>query len=696
MSAKHSAAAKRIGELRRAIDEANHRYYVLSRPTIADAEWDAWMRELERLEAEHPELVTADSPTQRVGAPVVGLKKIVRAVPMLSLENAFDEDEIRAWDEQLRNYLGNAAAGLVYSAEPKFDGVSLEVTYEDGVLTRASTRGDGTTGEDVTHNAKTIRALPLKLHGSPDSPDSPGSPGSPGSPNSTDQPVPRLLEVRGEAIIAKQEFRELNAELVDAGVEPFANPRNLTSGTLKQLDPAQAKRRPMRMFCYGLGRTEGFEPNSQRELLDRFVELGLPTSRAMTTFGDLEAMLAAYRDLHRRRDELPFEIDGMVIKVDAFALRERLGTRSRSPRWALACKFPAQQATTTVNDILIQVGRTGTLTPVAALAPVQVGGVTVSRATLHNADQIAKLDVRKGDTVFIERAGDVIPRVVSVVKEKRPHDAQPFAMPTACPTCGTAVVKVDDEVAVRCPNERCPDRVLGQVELFVSRGGANIDGLGPKLVAQLVERGLVSDLADLYRLRVEDVMTLERMGEKSAAKLIAGIDAARRVPLGRFLFGLGIVHVGETVAEALAERFGSLDALKSATQAEVMAEKGIGEEVARSVASWFADPKNREILDRMEELGVRTSYEARQAVRTSGPFVNKTVLFTGTLASQTRPEAEEKVKERGGRILKAVSKNLDLLVAGADAGSKLKKAQELGLRIVDEEEFLKLLKASDS
>ncbi|MBK6940589.1 MAG: NAD-dependent DNA ligase LigA [Planctomycetes bacterium] len=675
MSAKKSAAAQRIVELRRAIDEANHRYYVLSRPTISDAEWDALLRELERLESEHPELVTADSPTQRVGAPVSGLKKVVRDVPMLSLENAFDEDEIRAWDEQLRNYLGNAATGIVYSAEPKFDGVSLEVTYEDGALTRASTRGDGTTGEDVTHNAKTIRALPLKLQG---------------------EAIPRLLEVRGEAIIAKREFRQLNDELVEAGEEPFANPRNLTSGTLKQLDPAQAKRRPMRMFCYGLGRTEGFEPTSQREVLDRLVEFGLPTPRDMTTFGDLDAMLAAYRDLHRRRNELPFEIDGMVIKVDSFSLRERLGTRSRSPRWALACKFPAQQATTTVEDILIQVGRTGTLTPVAALAPCQVGGVTVSRATLHNADQIAKLDVRVGDTVFIERAGDVIPRVVSVVKEKRPAGTRAFVMPDVCPTCKTAVVKAEDEVAVRCPNPCCPDRVLRQVELFVSRGGANIDGLGPKLVEQLVQRGLVTDLADLYRLNVEDVLDLERMGEKSAAKLIAGIAAAREVQLPRFLFGLGIVHVGETVAQALAERFESLAALRSATAEELMAEKGIGEEVARSVASWFAEPKNQDLLDRMEALGVRTSYEARRVARTSGPFVNKTVLFTGTLASQTRPEAEEKVKERGGRILKAVSKNLDLLIAGDEAGSKLKKAQELGLRVVDEAEFLQMLKESDA
>ncbi|MBL8765873.1 MAG: NAD-dependent DNA ligase LigA [Planctomycetes bacterium] len=676
MSEKSGAAA-RIAKLRQAIDDANHRYYVLSRPTVSDAQWDTWMRELQQLEADHPELVTPESPTQRVGAPVVGLKKVVRDVPMLSLENAFDEDEIRAWGEQLTNFLGDAASGLVFSAEPKFDGVSLEVTYEDGLLTRASTRGDGITGEDVTHNAKTIRGLPLKLakpHG---------------------RSWPKLLEVRGEVLIAKQEFRQLNQELLDAGDEPFANPRNLTSGTLKQLDPKQAKRRPMRMFCYGLGRADGLDVTTQRELLDRFVELGLPTPAGMTTFGDLDAMLAAYRELHAKRDTLPFEIDGMVIKVDTFALRERLGTRSRSPRWALACKFPAQQATTTVEDILIQVGRTGTLTPVAALAPVQVGGVTVSRATLHNADQIAKLDVRKGDTVFIERAGDVIPRVVSVVKEKRPHGTHPFRMPERCPTCGTAVVKAEDEVAVRCPNVGCPDRVLRQVELFVSRGGADIDGFGPKLVQQLVERGLVKDLADIYRLTVDDVTELDRMGDKSAAKLIAGIDAARTVPLSRFLFGLGIVHVGETVAEALAERFESLAALRAATQDDLMAEKGIGEEVARSVASWFAEPKNRELLDRMEAHGVRTTTIAKKPARTTGPFANKTVLFTGTLTGQTRQEAEEKVKERGGRILKAVSKNLDLLVVGEDAGSKLKKAQELGIRVVDEAEFLQMLKASD-
>lgn len=658
--------AARARALRDAIRGHDYRYYVLARPTVSDAEYDRLMRELRDLERAHPELVTADSPTQRVGETVASLDKVPHSEPMLSLDNAFSEDEIREWEESLRNYLRAEALATEFAGEPKLDGVSLEVVYRDGVFAQASTRGDGWVGEDVTHSVRTIASLPLAL--------------------SAPRP-PALLELRGEAVMEKATFEELNRALLERGEEPFANPRNLTAGTLKQLDPKLAAARPLQVFFYGLGRTEGFRPRTQRALLDDLEEFGLPTNRRWTVFGDLEAMIAAYRDLERRRNELPVELDGLVVKVDDLALRERLGTRSRSPRWAVAVKFKAQQATTRVRDILVQVGRLGTLTPVAALEPVEVGGVTVSRATLHNAAQVQKLDVRVGDTVFIERAGDVIPRVVSVVKEDRRGGEAEFRMPESCPECGTAAVRGEDAVAWRCPNLDCPARLAARLEHFVSRKALDIDGFGSKLVEQLVERGLAKGLADVFRLRAEDLLPLERMGEKSVAALISAIDGARAPPLFRLLFGLGIPHVGETVAEVLAEHFGSLDALAAATSEQLLAVKGIGPEVAESIAAWFQAPAHAALIAELASLGVRPVAAARPAAPASGPFVGKNVLFTGTLKSLTRAEAEARVKALGGRILKSVSKNLDLLVAGEDPGSKLKKAAELGIRVLDEDAF---------
>ncbi len=659
--------ARRVEKLREEIRQHNHHYYVLARPAISDAEYDRLLRELQRLEAEHPDLVTPDSPTQRVGAPVSALAKVEHAEPMLSLENAFNETEVREWEESLRNYLKVESLDTDFAGEPKLDGVSVEVVYENGVLARASTRGDGWVGEDITHNVRAIQSVPLRLAGGR---------------------VPALLEVRGEAIMRKDAFQRLNRDLLEQGEEPFANPRNLAAGTLKQLDPAVAKERPLDIYFYGTGRSAGIEARTQRELLAWLGELGLRTNVEMTAFGGLDAMLAAYAGLEQRRNDLPVEIDGMVIKVDNLALRERLGTRARSPRWAVAVKFPAQQATTRVQDIVVQVGRLGTLTPVALLEPVEVGGVTVQRATLHNAEQIRKLDVRVGDRVFIERAGDVIPKVVAVVKESRRGGERPFTPPERCPACDTRVEQDEDAVALRCPNPRCPARVVAQVEHFVSRGGLDVEGIGPKLIEQLVARGLVEGVADLFCLDAASLIALERMGEKSAANLLAALERARQPALDRLLFALGIAGVGQTVAEVLAAHFSTLERLGAASAEELEAVKGIGPEAASQVRAWFAQEENQALLRDLAALGLRPRTAPASAGAKGGEFAGRTVLFTGTLAGLTRAEAEARVKEQGGRILKAVSRNLDLLVVGEDPGSKLKKARELGVRIMTEAEFL--------
>lgn len=665
------AVMKRAAALRVELAEHNHRYYVQGRPSIADAEWDGLFRELQRLEDAHPGLVTPDSPTQRVGAPVSGVQKVRHSQPMLSLQNAFDADELREWEVSLRGHLKTASLDATFSAEPKLDGVSVEVIYEHGVLVQASTRGDGVVGEDITHNVRAIRTVPLRLRG--------------------DAP-PARLEARGEAVMTRADFERLNTALLARGEEPYANPRNLTSGTLKQLDPALSKERPLRVIFYGIGQAEGLTVGTQRGLLEALEALGLKTGLDLATFGDIEEMAAAYDALSARRADLPFDIDGMVVKVDDLALRERLGFRSRSPRWAVALKFPAQQATTVVREITIQVGRLGTLTPVANLEPVFVGGVTVSRATLHNKDYIEKLDVRAGDTVFVERAGDVIPKVVSVVLEKRVGDPPRFDAWDRCPICHSETVREGgDAVAIRCPNPDCPARVAARLEHFVSRGALDIDGCGPKRLAQFAEHGLVRTIPDLFRLRREDLLALDRMGERSADNLLAGIDLARARPLSRLLFGLGIPHVGETVAEMLATHFGSLEQLMAAAPEEIEAVKGLGEEVAASVGAWFRDPAHRALIRELTELGIRPTAPEPKVAAIGGYFTGKSVLFTGTLERQTRTEAEAKVKRQGGRILSSVSKKLDCLVVGAKPGSKLKKAEALGIEVLDETAFCERL-----
>lgn len=668
-----ASVARRIDELREKIRDANHRYYVLSRPTISDAEWDALFAELKALEEAHPELVTPDSPTQRVGSPVTSAEKVEHREPMLSLDNAYGEDDLREWHASMCSQLKLESLPSKLVGEPKIDGVSIEVIYEDGVFVQASTRGDGWVGEDVSHNVKTIASLPLRLR--------------------TDDP-PKRLELRGEVYMTRDAFGKLNAAMLARGEETFANPRNLTSGTLKQQDPALTRERPLEVLFYGLGRCDGFAPNSQEELLGGLKAMGLRTNRDFASIGDLEEMIRCYRDLLARRADLDFEIDGMVVKVDDLDLRERLGLRARSPRWAVAVKFPAMAGRTRVKDIVVQVGRLGTLTPVAELEPVPIGGVTVTRATLHNEEQIKKLDVRVGDWVFVERAGDVIPKVSAVVKELRTGAEKPFAMPSKCPECGGAVERDVLQVATRCVNPRCRARVLGSMLHFVSRGALDLDGIGEKLMTQLVDRGLVSRPSDLWSLTREQLVELDRMGEKSADKLMKNLEAEREPDLARFLFGLGIQDVGEVVAELLADHFASLDALARADEEALTQVKGIGPEVAKSVVSWFSRPEHRELLAHFDSLGVRPKRVARKAVAADGAFSGKSFLFTGTLDSMPRGEAEEKVASRGAKILKSVSKNLDFLVVGADPGSKLKKAEAAGVKILSETEFLAALRDS--
>jgi DNA ligase (NAD+) len=672
MSGVNDARA-RAEELRERIRDANHRYYVLSRPTLSDAEWDRLFAELKALEAAHPELVTPDSPTQRIGAPVTAAAKVEHREPMLSLENAYGEDDLRAWHDSMCKHLKSDSLGSALVGEPKIDGVSIEVVYENGLLVQASTRGDGWVGEDVTHNVRTIAALPLRL---------------------ASKTPPARLELRGEVYMTKAAFEKLNAAILARGDEPFANPRNLASGTLKQQDPALTKARPLAVLFYGIGKCDGFAPATQAALLDQLTEFGLPTNRGFARVGDLDAMIEVYRRFLAERATYAFEIDGMVVKVDDLALRERLGLRARSPRWAVAVKFPAMQGRTRVNDILVQVGRLGTLTPVADLEPVEIGGVTVTRATLHNEEQIKRLDVRVGDTVFVERAGDVIPKVSLVVKEERSGNERPFVMPKSCPECGAPVERDTDAVATRCVNVRCPARVLGTLLHFVSRGALDLDGVGEKLATQLVATGLVTRLSDLWRLEKPALLELERMGEKSADKLLLGIAAKREPDLARFLFALGIQDIGEVVAQLLADHFGSLDAVANADVAALTAVKGVGEEVAKSVVDWFAEPANRELLAEFARVGVVPRRTEKPAVPTTGVFAGKSFLFTGTLESMTRDEAEQRVIALGGKILKSVSKKLDFLVVGADPGSKLEKARTVGVAILDEAEFQARLAAS--
>jgi DNA ligase (NAD+) len=664
-------ALKRISELRDLVEYHNRRYYQLDDPEISDHEYDTLMRELAGLEERFPDVDRTASPTQRVGAsPLEKFSTVTHLTPMLSLGNAFSEEEVSEFDERIRRQLGDKAE-LDFVAEPKIDGVAVNLIYEQGVFRVGATRGDGFTGEDVTQNLRTIRALPLKMR-----------------PRDHDH-LPDRLEIRGEVYLEKEAFRRLNELRVEQGESAFANPRNAAAGSLRQLDPRITARRPLNIFCYGVGSIEGKGFTTHWDTLQTLHDWGLPTNPDIRLVRDVQACIGYWRHIESIREKLPYEIDGVVLKVNSLSLQDRLGMVSRSPRWAVAVKFAPTQATTVIEDIVIGVGRTGVLTPVAVMKPVQVGGVTVSRATLHNEDEIAKKDVRIGDTVIVQRAGDVIPEVVKVVEGRRTGSERPFRMPEKCPVCGSRVVRLEGEVAHRCIDLACPAQIRENIKHFVSRGGMDIEGLGDRIVSQLLDAGLIGDPADLYAITKEQLLDLERFADKSADNLTAAIARSKRPPLERLLFALGIRHVGEYVAKILARKFGGIGRIEAASQEELTAIEGIGPTIAESIYRFYREPHNLKILRKLEQAGVRPVVE-KQAM--SMALACKTFVFTGSLTGFSREKAKEIVVSLGGAATSTVSKKTDYVVAGEDPGSKYEKAKSLGVTILDEAEFLELIR----
>jgi len=662
-----------VEALRRDIDHHNYRYYVLDDPEIPDAEYDGLMRRLEEIEAAWPEFRSADSPTQRIGAaPAEGFKVVTRNVPMLSIDNAMNDEEVREWRERLVRVVGSAGE-TDYVCEPKMDGVAVELVYEKGSLVQASTRGDGVNGEDVTLNARTIRAIPLRLRGD-------------GATKAAK--IPALLSVRGEIYMRLADFEELNRKQADAGEKLYVNPRNTAAGSLKQLDPRVSAERPLRFFAYGAANLAGTGIGSQWELLQALKQWGLPVNPLSQRCEKIEDVVAFHQKVAAQRDKLPYEIDGVVIKVNDLAVQTEAGTRSRSPRWALAWKFPPQEARTQVREIAVYVGRTGALTPVAHVEPVRVGGVTVSNVTLHNEDEVLRKDVRVGDWVFVRRAGDVIPELVAPILELRKGHPPKFKMPSKCPVCGTKVEREEGEAVTRCPNTTCPAQIRGRLIHFASRGAMDIEGLGEKLIDQLVTVGLVKDPSDFYHLKVEQLAELERMAEKSAQNVIDAIDHSRKTTLSRFIYALGIRNVGETVAELVAEHVGSAEELLKADEEALSQIHGIGDVIAHEIHTWTSLPANRKVVERLVKAGITFEHTPRAV---SNEFEGKTFVFTGTLGKLTREDAEAEVKKRGGKASGSVSKQTSYVVAGEKAGSKLEKAQKLGVAVIDEDEFLKMI-----
>ncbi|MCP3103323.1 NAD-dependent DNA ligase LigA [Myxococcus sp. K15C18031901] len=662
-------AEARARELRRELAHHNHRYYVLDSPEISDAQYDTLMRELQALEDGHPSLQTPDSPTQRVGGKAADeFGEVVHRVPMLSLANIFEDEGLGEFDERIRKLLGTA--GVMYVCEPKLDGLAIALRYEQGRFVQGATRGDGTTGEDVTGNLRTIRSLPMELF------------------PQDGVKVPAVLEVRGEVFIRKADFQKLNEKREEEGEPLFANPRNAAAGSLRQLDPKETASRPLSVYLYECVPSDGVPAfKSHIEKLEYLKTLGLPINRYVRAQG-IDGVRQAYDASLKGRHELPFEVDGMVVKVDDEDQRRRLGQVSKSPRWAVAYKFPPEEESTEVLDIGIQVGRTGALTPVAHLKPVKVGGVTVARATLHNEDELRRKDVRKGDTVFVRRAGDVIPEIVSTVLSKRPADSRPFEFPQHCPVCGAVAVKDEDGAVIRCTGASCPAQLVEKIRHFASRIAMDIEGLGDKLAAQLVATGEVKTFADLYALTKARLLKLERMGDKSAENLLASVDRSKQTTQRRFLYSLGIRHVGDATAKALAEAFPDVRQLFTAPLEDITRVKDVGPVMAQVIHAFFQEPQNREAIEALLRAGVSP---APPQVSANGPFVGKTVVLTGSMTGMTREQAKEEVERRGGKVAGSVSRKTDFVVAGEDAGSKLKKAQELGVRILDEEAFLQLL-----
>lgn len=672
-------AAARVEALRVLLNEANYRYYVLDAPTLPDVEYDRALRELQDLEAAYPSLLTPDSPTQRVGAgPLKTFAEVAHVIPMLSLGNAFSEAEVAAFDRRVREGLEREASIIEYAVEPKFDGLAVALHYRDGVFVQGATRGDGVSGEDVTANLRTIHAIPMRL----------------ASAN-----PPQWLEVRGEVLMLRRDFERLNANARDKGEKTFVNPRNAAAGSLRQLDPRISAQRRLSFFAYGVGRVEGTElPETHAAVMDWLAELRLPVSDERRVVQGVAGLMAFFADLGARRDALPFDIDGAVYKVNRLADQALLGFVARAPRFAIAHKYPAQEEITVVEGIDVQVGRTGALTPVARLQPVFVGGVTVTNATLHNEDEVRRKDVRIGDSVIVRRAGDVIPEVAGVILERRPlRDLltplhPPFRMPEQCPECGAPVLRIEGEAAARCSNGlSCPAQRKQALIHFASRRAMDIEGLGDKLVEQLLAAGLVQTPDDLYALEPAQLAGLERMAEKSAENLKQGIDASRGRELARFIFALGIRNVGEQTAKDLARHFGQLDALMAADADALLEVPDVGPVVAASIRAFFAETHNQAVIERLRQAHAWQDGEARRVA--AGKLAGKTFVLTGTLPSLTRDQAKAMIEAEGGKVAGSVSKKTDYLVAGAEAGGKLTKAQELGIALLDEAGLTALLAA---
>jgi DNA ligase (NAD+) len=666
---------QRAEELRRELAEHNRRYYVLDDPAIGDDAYDALLDELRAIEADHPELRTADSPTQRVGAPPVDrFEQVEHAEPMLSLANARNEEELRAWETRIRNHLKRldiSAAEFSYTSEPKIDGLAISLTYEDGVFTRGATRGDGRVGEDVTQNLRTIGSIPLRI-----------------------EEAPPLVEVRGEVYLPIADFKALNERRAEAGESTFANPRNSAAGSIRQLDPALAAERPLSVWCYGIGATRGLDLATHSDEVEWLRERNFKVNPDTDHHGDIDSVVKRCRWWEERRDELDYEIDGVVVKIDERALWRELGVVGREPRWAIAWKFAPTTATTKLLDVVWNVGRTGHLVPFAMLEPVHVGGVTVSTATLHNEEDLARKDVRVGDEVVVMRAGDVIPQVVSPLIQRRPKRTRRVKPPKKCPACGTLVEKREDAVFSICPNRAgCPGQSFQHVKHFVSKGAMDIDGLGEKQAMRFLQEGLIEDVADIYELDEERLTGLDGFGEVSIGNLLAAIDASRSRPFKRVLYALGLPGVGYVTAEALADHFGSIDALHEADPEQIEEVEGVGPIMAVQIAESLADERTWELVEKLREKGLRLEQDESERRASGGPLEGKTFVLTGTLSELTREEAGALIKAAGGKVVSAVSKKTDYVVAGENPGSKLAKAEKYETEILDEAGLLELLGA---
>ena len=665
-------AKKEIGELTKVLEGHNYKYYVLDEPTLSDAEYDRLFRQLEELEADHPELVIPESPTQRVGAePSKEFGSVKHTIPLLSLANAMDEKELRDFDVSVKKIL-EFEGEVEYAAEPKLDGLAVELVYENGKFVSGSTRGDGVTGEDITTNLRTVKSIPLRLRA--------------GSTK-----IPSLLEVRGEVFLSIKSFRELNEHQEVKGDKLFANPRNAAAGSLRQLDPKITASRPLSILCYGVGATEGFNSGNHWETLNRLKELGFPVTVHGKLCNGIEEAIEYFREMEKVRDKLEFEIDGIVLKVNDLSFQDRLGARARSPRWAIAGKFKPQQETTLIISISVQVGRTGALTPVAELEPVNVGGVIVKRATLHNQDEIDRKDVREGDRVIIQRAGDVIPEVVSVIKSKRKRASKPYHIPDECPVCGATVKRLPGEAVHGCQNRSCPAQLKESIKHFASKGAMDIDGLGDKLIEALVDKELIRNVSDLYTLTLEQLSSMERMADKSGQNILSSLDKSRDTTLGRFLYALGIRHVGEQTGRVLADEYKDFESIKNAETDSLESVEGVGPIVAKSVRNFFREGKNKNTVKRLFQLGIKFSEIPEKR---SDVLKGLTFVITGTFEKRNRQEMKGIIQSAGGKVSSSVSKMTDYLVAGENAGSKLQKANELGVNLISENKLSLLIRDS--